>query len=59
MADYEKMYKVLFNGITDAIQNMADYDFGMAVTTLIRVQKTTEEMFMRDDESSALPSRFR
>ncbi len=51
------MYKILFNGITDALRRIEDYDFGTAVTILVKAQQTAEEVFMQDDESSAPPSR--
>ena len=50
MVDYEIMYKVLFNGITDAIHDIDQQNYGYAKDTLIRTQQVTEEIFIETDE---------
>lgn len=39
MSDYEKMYSVLFNKITDIVEELKE------------VQQLTEEMFMKQDHN--------
>jgi hypothetical protein len=50
MVDYERMYKVLFNGITDAIDSIEAQNYGAAKDRLIRTQQDAEEIFMEDGE---------
>ncbi len=50
MVDYEKMYKVLFNGITDAIGDMEQQNFGFAKLTLMETQQVAEEIFQEAGE---------
>ena len=46
MTDYQKMYYLLFNAITDAL-NLADRGKLAAALELLRqAQNTTEEMYM-------------
>lgn len=51
MVDYETMYKVLFNGITDAIQDIEQLNYGYAKDALIRTQQVAEEIFIEADET--------
>ncbi len=46
MVNYEKMYLVLFNGITDAIRDMEQQNFGFARFTLVESQKRAEELYI-------------
>lgn len=50
MADYEKLYKVLFNAITHAIKDMDDYNFGLAKERLINIQQEAEEIYIGEEE---------
>ena len=50
MVNYEKMYLVLFNGITDAVRNMEQQNFGFAQYTLVESQKKAEDIYIETDE---------
>ena len=49
MADYQKMYAILFNAITDAVALLEQFQPGDARTRLIRVQQAAEEVYLSDD----------
>ena len=44
--DYEKLYHLLFNAITDASKQMESQNFGTAKETLITAQQEAEELYM-------------
>lgn len=44
--DYEKLYLLLFNAITDALKQMESQNFGTAKETLITAQQEAEELYM-------------
>lgn len=44
--DYEKLYHLLFNAITDALEQMESQNFGTAKETLITAQQEAEEIYM-------------
>ena len=46
MPDYKKMYLLLFNAITDALENLADNNYGAARDLLIAAQQQTEELYI-------------
>ena len=46
MPDYEKMYHLLFNAATDALEQMEEQNFGTAKETLISAQQKAEEMYI-------------
>ena len=45
MVDYEKMYRVLFYSITDAIVNIDMQNFGTARDDLIKAQRNVEDIY--------------
>lgn len=45
--DYEKLYHILFNAITDAIEAMSD---GEAKELLIKAQQECEERYIGEEE---------
>ena len=49
MENYQKMYLLLFNAITDSIECIERLDFGKAKELLIRAQQNTEEIFMQGE----------
>lgn len=49
MPDYQKMYCVLFNAITDAIEEMGR-NVDTAKERLILAQQLTEEIYIRTEE---------
>ena len=50
MPDYEKMYLLLFNAVTDALEDIADCNYGAARDLLIQAQQQTEELYISDGE---------
>ena len=46
MADYDKMYSLLFNAITDALEQIEQQNFGSAKDLLIAAQQKTEEIYI-------------
>ena len=44
--NYQKMYTLLFNAITDALEQMESQNFGTAKETLITAQQEAEEIYM-------------
>lgn len=50
MPDYQKMYFLLFNAITDALTQLQAHDTGPAALILQKAQADTEEMYMEADE---------
>ena len=54
MVNYQKLYTSLFNAVTDAIEQLDQFQPGTARTILIRAQKTAEETYISsadEDES--------
>ena len=55
MTDYQKMYTLLFNAITDALMQMEKQNYGSAKETLISAQQRAEELYLSaEDESGGL-----
>lgn len=48
--DYEKLYKILFNGMTDAVRAIEREDYNDARFALIRAQQDAEELFITEGE---------
>lgn len=46
---YQKMYTVLFNAITDSLEQMGELNFGAAQHILREAQKTAEELYMETE----------
>ena len=46
MTDYEKLYHLLFNAITDALEKMEGQNYGDAKTRLIAAQQKAEEIYI-------------
>ena len=44
--NYQKMYTLLFNSITDVLKQMESQNFGTAKETLITAQQEAEELYM-------------
>ena len=44
--NYEKMYHLLFNAITDALEQMQKQNLGSAKDLLTTAQQKTEEIYM-------------
>lgn len=52
MPDYEKLYKILFNALTDAIECAEDGDFARAKELLIGAQQAAEDYYIEADEGT-------
>lgn len=48
MPDYQKLYTLLFNAITDALTALDAQNFGTAKDGLIRAQQQAEERYLED-----------
>ena len=46
MANYDKMYSLLFNAITDALEQIEQQNFGSAKDLLIAAQQKAEEIYI-------------
>ena len=51
--DYQRLYHILFNAVTDSLENMAEQNFGQAAACLRQAQQTCEELYMDREESPA------
>lgn len=51
--DYQKLYHILFNAVTDSLENMAEQNFGQAAACLRQAQQTCEKLYMDGEESPA------
>jgi hypothetical protein len=49
MLDYEKLYRILFNGITDALLCIEAKNYPEAAFTLIRAQQQAEDYYISYD----------
>ena len=47
---YQKMYTLLFNAITDALQNLADGAVEQAAVRLAAAQQQAEALYLSDTE---------
>ncbi len=54
MLDYERLYSILFNGITDALSSLEKEDYAAAKETLIRSQQAAEEYYIGAEEDDPL-----
>ena len=50
MANYDKMYSLLFNAITDALEMLEKQNFGDAKYILISAQQKAEEIFITAED---------
>ena len=46
MPDYQKLYSILFNAITDALEELSKAIYGLAAEGLKAAQQTTEALYM-------------
>ena len=46
MEDYTKLYHLLFNAITDALEQMNAQNFGSAKEALVSAQQKAEEIYI-------------
>lgn len=50
MPDYQKMYFQLFNAITDALENLQQQNYGLAVECLKVAQVTGENAYLAEGD---------
>ena len=46
MPDYQKLYTLLFNAVTDALEDLERLNIGAAKARLIAAQQQAEELYM-------------
>ena len=51
MTDYESMYRVLFNCMTNAVCNIENQNYGFARLLLMNAQQQAEEFYIEAAES--------
>jgi len=49
MADYRKLYSILFNSITDALELLEHEDLQTAKMLLIAAQQKTEDAYIEEE----------
>ena len=49
---YQKMYYQLFNAITDALEALAQKNYGQAEELLKTAQQASEEFYLEQDEKA-------
>ena len=47
--NYEKLYHLLFNAITDALEQMKQQNYGTAKNLLITARQEAEEIYMSEE----------
>lgn len=53
--DYKLLYHTLFNACTDALEDIAAQNFGLARARLIAAQQQTEDLYMTQGEVFHIP----
>lgn len=48
MPDYEKLYYLLFNAVTDALEDIEERNYGVAEKRLKAAQREAEEIYVED-----------
>jgi len=54
MADYERLYQLLFNGVTDAIETIDEQNYGSAKEKLISIQQEAENLYIEQTAEECL-----
>jgi len=49
MPDYQKLYTLLFNAVTDAVEELENLNFGAAKARLMAAQQQAEERYLEDE----------
>ena len=47
---YEKMYHILFNAVTDSLEEIRKMNFGTAARLLEEAQRRTEQVYMEAED---------
>lgn len=53
MPDYQKMYSILFNAISDGLEELDELNIGSAKKIFKEAQSRTEELYMAQEEAPA------
>ena len=53
MPDYKRLYHVMFNAATDALEAVERRNYGQAAETLARAQQDAEELYLGSEERRA------
>jgi hypothetical protein len=51
MLSYEKLYRIVFNGITDALDSMEKEGYAQAKMKLIDAQRAAEDYFINGEDN--------
>ena len=51
MPDYGKLYSLLFNAVTDALDEIERMNFGQAKAVLVAAQQMAEEVYISDGDA--------
>ncbi|NLT14391.1 MAG: hypothetical protein GXY05_08615 [Clostridiales bacterium] len=55
MPDYEKLYRIVFNGITDALDAIEREEYQRAREILVKAQQAAEDYYVEDGEEENDP----
>ena len=50
--EYETLYHLLFNAVTDALEELSAQNFGLAKERLIEAQQQCEELYIQETDLS-------
>lgn len=50
MVDYKLLYSILFNAMTDALEEMEQQNYGRACEDLIAAQQKAEDIYIRSED---------
>ena len=54
MPEYQKLYTLLFNAVTDAVEELEALNVGAAKVRLISAQQRAEELYVSGEEDQDL-----
>lgn len=52
--DYQRLYTLLFNSITDAIEALQAQNFGAAQEILVKAQQQAEDIYLEETDCEEL-----
>ncbi|MBQ0038590.1 MAG: hypothetical protein KBS74_07975 [Clostridiales bacterium] len=51
MINYQELYHLLFNAVTDSIRDLEQANYGLAMARLMEAQQECEARYMAQDET--------
>ena len=51
MSDYQELYSILFNAITDTLEDLRKQNYGLASERLMHAQLTTETLYIEKEKN--------